>query len=58
MKRIHIVGSGPRTGTTLMVKLMSTCFKIDHAVDHESLNRLTDQQLKNDTLLTVKTMKI
>lgn len=36
MKRIHIVGSGPRTGTTLFTEVMSTCFKIDHVCEHEA----------------------
>jgi hypothetical protein len=36
MKRIHIVGSGPRTGTTLMAEAMVACFRIDHHADHEA----------------------
>jgi len=36
MKRIHIVGSGPRTGTTLLAEVMATCFDIDHSFEHES----------------------
>jgi hypothetical protein len=36
MKRIHIVGSGPRTGTTLLAEVMHTCFKIDHHCEHEA----------------------
>ncbi|NTV94740.1 MAG: sulfotransferase domain-containing protein [Thiobacillus sp.] len=36
MKRIHIVGSGPRTGTTLLAEAMAACFRIDHACEHES----------------------
>jgi len=36
MKRIHIVGSGPRTGTTLLAEVMHTCFDIDHHCEHEA----------------------
>jgi hypothetical protein len=35
MKRIHIVGCSPRSGTTLMASIMSSCFQIDHYIDHE-----------------------
>jgi len=35
MKRIHIVGIGPRTGTTLMAEAMIACFDIDQYTDHE-----------------------
>jgi hypothetical protein len=35
MKRIHIVGLSPRTGTTLMAEAMQTCFDIDCWADHE-----------------------
>lgn len=34
-RRIHIVGSSPRTGTTLLAELMRNAFAIDAAVDHE-----------------------
>lgn len=34
MKRLHIVGC-PRSGTTLMLELISTCFKRDGVCDHE-----------------------
>jgi hypothetical protein len=36
MKRIHIIGSGPRTGTTLLAEAMVACFRIDHACEHEA----------------------
>ena len=36
MKRIHVVGSGPRTGTTLLAEVMAACFCIDHSCEHES----------------------
>jgi hypothetical protein len=36
MERIHIVGLGPRTGTTLMAESMIACFDIDAFDDHES----------------------
>lgn len=35
MKRIHIVGTGPRTGTTLMAEAMVACFDIDIHTEHE-----------------------
>ncbi len=35
MKRIHVVGCGPRSGTTLLTELMVTCFDIDLFTDHE-----------------------
>lgn len=35
MKRIHIVGLSPRTGTTLMAEAMKTCFSIDCYASHE-----------------------
>ena len=35
MRRIHIVGCGPRTGTTLMAELMGTCFDINASCQHE-----------------------
>jgi len=35
MKRIHIVGCGPRTGTTLIAEMMIACFEIDLHTEHE-----------------------
>ncbi|UCF19792.1 MAG: sulfotransferase [Gemmatimonadota bacterium] len=35
MKRIHVVGSGPRSGTTLMVELLVNGFEIDGYPEHE-----------------------
>ena len=35
MQRIHIVGCGPRTGTTLMTEMMIACFEIDRYTQHE-----------------------
>jgi len=35
MKRIHIVGVSPRSGTTLLAEAIDTCFKIDYATHHE-----------------------
>jgi len=35
MKRIHVVGVSPRTGTTLMTEALKTCFEIDYSTDHE-----------------------
>jgi hypothetical protein len=39
MKRIHIVGCGPRSGTTLMAELMIACMNIDaHGVHEDSIH--------------------
>lgn len=35
MKRIHIVGVSPRTGTTLMAEAIKTCYHIDYYTTHE-----------------------
>ena len=35
MKHIHITGTSPRTGTTLMAEAMIACFEIDEYTDHE-----------------------
>jgi hypothetical protein len=35
MVHIHIVGSGPRTGTTLLAEAMKFCCNIDYASEHE-----------------------
>lgn len=34
-RRIHIVGSGPRTGTSLLAEAMNACFNIDLYPSHE-----------------------
>jgi hypothetical protein len=36
MERIHVIGLGPRTGTTLMAESMIACFAIDAFDAHES----------------------
>lgn len=36
MERIHIVGAGPRTGTTLLAECMRACFEIDAYEPHEA----------------------
>lgn len=36
MKRLHIIGSGPRSGTTLVAEVMHTCFNIDQHCEHEA----------------------
>jgi Sulfotransferase domain len=33
--RIHVVGSSPRSGTTLMFELLTACFRIDKFGEHE-----------------------
>lgn len=51
MKRIHIVGSGPRTGTTLLAEAMAACFRIDHACEHEA-SIDTKEPLTGNCMLT------
>jgi len=34
-RRIHIVGSGPRTGTTLLAELLTSCFELEGFCEHE-----------------------
>jgi len=51
MRRIHIVGSGPRTGTTLLAELMAACFHIDHTCEHEA-PICTDQPKEGNCFLT------
>lgn len=34
-RRIHIVGSGPRTGTTLLTEVMRVCYDFDYVSEHE-----------------------
>lgn len=36
MERLHIVGLGPRTGTTLLAECMTACFEIDAFEAHEA----------------------
>lgn len=36
MKRIHVVSTGPRTGTTLIAELLNSCFDIDQYCGHEA----------------------
>lgn len=36
MRRIHVVGCGPRTGTTLIAEMMIACLDIDLHTEHES----------------------
>lgn len=36
MKRIHIVGSSPRSGTTLLNEVMAVCFEIDSYAAYEN----------------------
>ena len=41
MRRIHIVGVNPRTGTTLLAECMRLCFEIERSAAHEErLHRL------------------
>ena len=52
VKRIHIIGP-PRSGTTLMLELMITCFRFTHYVRQEvSLLRYPDGLPDGATLCT------
>jgi len=51
MKRIHIIGSGPRTGTTLLAEVMSVCLNIDQTVAHEA-RIYKDEPLVGNIFLT------
>lgn len=51
MKRIHIVGCGPRTGTTLLAEVMAACFHIDHTCEHEA-SICADQPKEGNCFLT------
>lgn len=53
MKRIHIVGTGPRTGTTLMAEAMVACFDIDLFSRHED-RILTQLEGEGEIMLTKK----
>jgi len=35
VKRIHVIGSGPRSGTTLLAEALASCFDIDASCGHE-----------------------
>ena len=49
--RVHIVGCGPRTGTTLMAEMMIACFEIDQHADHEA-SIYTQPPCESDVFLT------
>jgi hypothetical protein len=52
-KRIHIVASGPRTGTTLLSEAMKVCFNFDIASEHETSLCISNSELgKSDLILT------
>ena len=50
MERIHVVGAGARTGTTLMAECMVACFEIDAFEKHEA--QLTKHRRNVDVYLT------
>ncbi|MCA9402575.1 MAG: sulfotransferase [Candidatus Omnitrophica bacterium] len=57
MRRIHIVGTGPRSGTTLMAEAMIACFDIDIHTEHE--DRIFVQLPgEGDVMLTKQPMDI
>lgn len=47
MKRVHIVGLSPRTGTTLMMELMANCFQFDAYSSHETSLALSPDRKVN-----------
>lgn len=52
-KRVHIVGSGPRTGTTLLTEVMKVCFSFDKTCEHEASIYKSNRSFgKYNTLLT------
>ncbi|MFO8000885.1 MAG: sulfotransferase domain-containing protein [Marinilabilia sp.] len=52
-KRVHIVGSGPRTGTTLLTEVMKVCFAFDKSCEHEASVYKSNLSFgKYETLLT------
>lgn len=55
MKHIHIVGTGPRTGTTLMAEAMIVCFRIDQHTDHE--DRVFTKPAGPGNIFLTKTVK-
>jgi len=50
MERIHIVGVGPRTGTTLMAECIVACFDIDAFDTHEA--RVTSHRWNAEVYLS------
>lgn len=55
MQRIHIVGFGPRTGTTLLAEMMVNSFDIDLHTKHES--RIAKSPLRNGNVFLTKSPK-
>ncbi|MFC1778880.1 sulfotransferase [Thermodesulfobacteriota bacterium] len=50
-KVIHIVGCSPRSGTSLLQELMTTCFKIDSYCEHEQ-SIFKVNKMKGDVVCT------
>ena len=55
MRHIHIVGTGPRTGTTLITEAMVPCFNIDSHAEHEQ--RVFKKPLRPGSVYLTKTVK-
>jgi hypothetical protein len=55
MKRIHIVGCGPRTGTTLLTEMMISSYHIDVFTDHE--DRIAKPPKKSGKVFLTKSPK-
>lgn len=36
LKHIHVIGSGPRTGTTLLAEVLNACTNVDEFCEHEA----------------------
>ncbi|NBC66422.1 MAG: sulfotransferase family protein [Bacteroidetes bacterium] len=51
MNQVHIVGVSPRSGTTLLVEAIRTCFVIDYCTPHED-RLFTRPQSKTNVFLT------
>ena len=52
-QRVHIIGSGPRTGTTLLHEVMKTCYFFSNVCDHEASICVSNSALGGgETILT------
>jgi hypothetical protein len=53
-KRIHIVGSGPRTGTTLLTEVLRVCYHFDFVCEHEASIYESNKSFGNHDLILSK----
>lgn len=57
MKKIHIVSCSPRSGTTLLQELMTTCFRIDGYCEHEK-SIFRAHQLSGEVVCTKSPLEV